>query len=289
LSSSSHPSGPEAVPGRIAIVGLGLIGGSLARALAALERPPRVTGWSPDASDAAAAVEAGVLAEQVTSRAAALRDAEMVVLAAPLGASLEALELVAREAPPDATITDVVSLKSPLEAEAAVRGLGDRWVGAHPMAGGERSGFEASSASLFEGTVTWIVPGRATGAAKTRVRALWSAVGARPTEIGGEEHDRMMALVSHLPQLTANALATVLSDHGLGPTRLGSGGRDMTRLASSAPSMWADLLRASPPELVEGLRALAGQAEAIAEALERGDVDAICESMERTRRWREHG
>jgi prephenate dehydrogenase len=282
---SSHPTATEPLPGRIAIVGLGLIGGSIARELARLPEPPRVTGWCTDPDDARAAEAAGVLAAPVTTREKALVGAELVVLAAPLGACLDTLSDVAKEAPPGATVTDSVSLKARLEARAAECGLAERWVGAHPMAGGERGGFRSSSPRLFQGALTWIVPARASNEAVGRVERLWTAVGAHTREIDAAEHDRLMALVSHLPQLTANALASVLAEASVGPDHLGPGGRDMTRLAASSPSMWTDLLSAAPPDLVAGLRTLAGRLGELADAVEVGDTGLIRDRMEETRRW----
>ena len=272
--------------GRIAIVGLGVMGGSLARALSAIDDGPAVVGWSPNEEEREAAVSAGAVIAAPSARADVLSDADLVVLAAPLRVSCDFMREVAGEAPPTATISDVVSLKVPLTEAARAAGLVERWVGSHPMAGREASGFEASTADLFVDATVWTVADERARARIGDVHRLWEAVGAKPEHVDAREHDRMMAFVSHLPQLTANALADVLADSGIVPSQLGPGGRDMTRLGQSSPAMWRDLLAHAPPELALGLRALGEASERLADLLESGDVDSIAATMNRTARWR---
>jgi prephenate dehydrogenase len=286
LSTSLGQRSPEQPFGRITIVGLGLVGGSLARALSALDAPPQVVGWSPSADERGAAAAAGVVAEAPANRSTALADAELVVLAAPLDPSRALLGIVAEEAPPTATISDVVSLKGPMAVAARACGLGDRWVGCHPMAGSEASGFAASRADLFAEARVWTV---ADGGAEARVPAvhrLWEAIGARPERIDAVTHDRLMALASHLPQLVSTALANVMASAGVQESELGPGGRDMTRLAGSSVDVWRDLLACAPIELSAGLRSLAEASDRMADRLDAGDFDAIVEEMERAGLWR---
>ena len=272
--------------GRVAILGLGVMGGSLARALSALDDGPAVVGWSPDEEEREGAVAAGAVIAAPSARADVFADADLVVLAAPLRVSCGFMRDVAKQAPPSATISDVVSLKVPLTEAARAAGLVERWVGSHPMAGREASGFEASTADLFVDTRVWTV---ADDRARERIDAvhrLWAAVGAKPEHVDAREHDRVMALVSHLPQLTSNALAGVLADSGIAPSQLGPGGRDMTRLSESSSAMWRDLLEHAPPDLARSLRALAESSERLADLLESGDVDSIAATMSQTARWR---
>lgn len=263
------------------------MGGSLARALAGLPDPPHVTGWSPRAAEREAALGAGAVAEAPPAWQEAVAGADLVVLAAPLRASCDLLVEAAAMTSEKTTLSDVASLKAPLARTAAEAGVSGRWVGAHPMAGSELSGFEASRADLYGGARVWTVA--APGAAQRvgRVHALWRSVGARPQEIDAAAHDRLMARASHLPQLAANALASVLSDAGVTPGELGPGGRDTTRLAASGPGLWRDLFEHASPELAEGLHALAGAAERIATLLEEGDLDALEDLMRSTRAWRQ--
>ncbi len=265
------------------------MGGSLARAVSGLEVAERVTGWSPESTERDAALTTGAVGFAAASWRQAVSDADLVVLAMPLQACVRLLREVGDAAPSHATLTDVASLKAPLERVARRTGLSGRWVGAHPMAGAETSGFWASRADLYEGATIWIAPGSEEPGAEARVRAverMWSAVGGVPRRMEADAHDALMASASHLPQLVANALASALAGAGVDPVRLGPGGRDMTRLAGSAPEMWAELLRHAAPELISGLRSVGETTARIADALEKGDVDSVAELMRRTRAWR---
>ncbi len=271
---------------RVAILGLGVMGGSLARALSALDDGPAVVGWSPDEEEREAALAAGAVIAAPSVRADVFADADLVVLATPLRVSCGFMQEIAEQAVTTATISDVVSLKAPLAEAARTAGLVERWVGSHPMAGREASGFAASTADLFVDTRVWTVADDSARARIDDVHRLWEAVGAKPEHVDAREHDRVMALVSHLPQLTSNALAGVLADSGIAPSQLGPGARDMTRLGESSSAMWRDLLEHAPPELARGLRALAESSERLADLLESGDVDSIAATMSRTARWR---
>jgi prephenate dehydrogenase len=203
-----------------------------------------------------------------------------------LAASCAMLAEVAATGPNSATLTDVASLKAPLARAAAAAGVAARWVGCHPMAGSEASGFSASKPGLYRSARVWTVAAKEAGPRVGRVHALWRSLGAEPVEIEAERHDRLMALASHLPQLASNALATVLMDAGLGPEQLGPGGRDTTRLAGSSADLWKDLLGYASPDLARGLRDLAAQADQMADLLDRHDIDAIADIMRATRKWR---
>ena len=155
------------------------------------------------------------------------------------------------------------------------------------MAGSHESGFWASRADLFTGARVWIVGDEvADDLHVTRVSRLWTSLGATPTPIGAEEHDRLMARVSHVPQLVANALAAVLADAGISATELGPGARDMTRLASSSAEVWGDLLRHATPEVPETLRSVAETLERLAQLVEDHDAVALDRVMRETRSWR---
>jgi prephenate dehydrogenase len=272
---------------RVAILGLGVMGGSLARALMELADRPRIAGWSPGGGERQEALSARAVDEAPDTWEQAVRGADLVVLAAPLAASCAMLARVAGAAPGDATLSDVSSLKAPLARAAAAAGVSARWVGCHPMAGSEASGFSASQPGLYRDARVWTVAAPEANARVARVHALWRSLGARPAEIDAESHDRLMALASHLPQLASNALATVLRDAGVSPDQLGPGGRDTTRLAGSSADLWKDLLGYASPDLARGLRDLAAQADRLADLLDRRDVEAVAEIMRSTRTWRE--
>jgi prephenate dehydrogenase len=234
----------------IAVAGLGLIGGSLALALS--RRGYRVLGVDRPGplrrARRARAIEGAARLE------AALERARVLVLAAPPAANLRLLRRVARLAP-GAVVTDVTSVKRPIAAEAGRLGLRG-FVGGHPMAGSEGSGFGAASADLFRGQPWIVVPG-APPAALRRVLRLVRDVGAHPVVIGAEHHDRVVARISHLPQLVAWALLAAARADPATRRRLqlaGPGFRDMTRLARSPRPLWREILRANRDEVETALR-----------------------------------
>ena len=271
---------------RVAILGLGVMGGSLARALSALPRGPAVLGWSPNATEANAALTAGALDEVSPSPEAAVEGADLVVLAAPLDACLSLMERLAPHLVGGRTLTDVASLKEPLARAATTLGLGDRWVGSHPMCGSADSGFASSRRDLFEDARVWLCAPEEARDHVPAVRRFWVSLGAVTAPIDAGDHDRLMALVSHLPQLTANALAATLEAAGVEPGEMGPGGRDMTRLAGSSPGVWRDILARAPMELPGHLRSTADRLLDLAALVEKGDVDALVRWLSESHAWR---
>lgn len=272
--------------GRLAILGLGLMGGSLARAASSLSLSNRITGWSPKSTERDAALTTGAVHFAAAAWQDAVQDADIVVLAVPLNATCQILADLTDSMPARAVVTDVASLKQPVEDAAREAGLLHRWVGSHPMAGAESSGFWASRDALFEGATVWLTVDGADEAHVATIRRLWTGLGAHPQETGSGEHDRLMAWVSHLPQLTANLLADALDRGGIDEAQLGPGGLGMTRLAGSNPTVWRDLLQASGADLGPALRDLGRGAIRLAQALEDGDTEAATRLMHRTRSWR---
>lgn len=284
MSADPRPAVPFA---SVAVIGLGVMGGSLVKALSGLADPPRRVGWSPDPREGGAALSDGVLDEVAPSGEDAARGAELVVLAAPLGACLEWVPRVHAVMAPDAVLTDVASLKGRVGVAVARAGAQARWVGSHPMCGRAESGFRASAADLYEGALTWIVGGDAPPESVARVEAFWHALGSHTRRTSSAAHDALMSFTSHLPQLTATALAGTLEEAGLTAPQLGPGGADMTRLAASSPEMWRDILaHGFHPGLVEALRVLSGRTATLADLIEAGDFDAVASLMASTRTWK---
>lgn len=281
---------PDASPKpfrRVAVLGLGLMGGSLARALRTLgPDAPDVIGWSPVPGEVAAARDAHAVAAATGRPEEAAAETDLVVLATPLEAACGLLADIAPVLGADATLTDLVSLKAPVARAVADAGLADHWVGSHPMCGSERSGFAASRPDLYRKARVWLT---AEGASQERIDAVsgfWASLGADATLVDAQAHDERMALVSHLPQLTANALAVLLEEAGMTPADLGPGGRDMTRLAASSPAVWRDLLAHAPDALPEALRALSESLDSLAGLVEGRDEEALNAWMAATREWR---
>lgn len=271
---------------RVCIVGLGALGSSLARDLRAIPDPPVLIGTDRDPGAMAAAERDGVLDELVHDSGAAVASAGLVLYATPLRGTLGLLRRHGPLLPPDAVVTDVVSLKDPLMRAAGESGLSTRFVGGHPMAGTERSGWPGGRAGIFRGARVWITPGAAAPPAVERVEGLWRSVGALPARIDAGRHDETMVWVSHLPQLLANLLAGSLDARDLSPSTLGPGGRDMVRLAGSSPGLWGELLAESGPAAAAALRSIGRGADALADLLEGGDLSSVVRFMERTREWR---
>jgi prephenate dehydrogenase len=270
---------------RVAIVGLGVMGGSLARALRALPSPPRVVGVTPDPRDRDAAVASGAVDEAPSNAEVAAGSGDLVIYATPLKVMLELQAQHAGVWRPDAVVSDLSSLKLQLASQARALGVHTRYVSAHPMVGREGSGFGVSSAGLFHEATVWLSATDVAAEITGRVERFWSALGARPAWIDASAHDARMAHASHLPQLLANVLARHLEEHGLGRKDLGTGGRDMTRLAGSSPTIWKDLLEQSAPLLAPALREVGADLEALAALLDARDLEGVARLMSRTRAW----
>lgn len=268
----------------VALLGLGLMGGSLARALREAAGHCRVVAWTPDGADPRHALRDGAIDEIAPNAGDAVRHARIVVLAAPVGASVALLHSIANSVREDVAITDLCSVKAPLLAAAADAGLADRFVGAHPMCGSHEGGWASGRADLYRGATVHIVPSPAEGVTG-RIEALWRAVGARPRRTTAEEHDARMARASHLPQLVASALGAALGGAGVDREELGPGGRDMTRLAASPTVLWTDILRHNRRHVLAAWAELRAELDAATHALERVDDGALEDVLARGRRW----
>jgi len=247
---------------RVAILGLGQIGGSVARALVAAGDPWRVAGWTRSADGRRAAAEGGIATADSIVNACA--GADLVVLAAPPLTCLELIDALAgqtgRDLAPGAVITDVASTKAAITARAAERGL--RFVGGHPMAGRETSGYPASDPGLFAGRPWVVTPTEPPDAeAEARVAALVTACGAEVVRLGAAEHDAAVAAVSHLPLVLAAALVETIAGAPGWPQeqRLAAGGwASMTRLARGDVDMGTGILATNGSAVAERLSALRG-------------------------------
>jgi prephenate dehydrogenase len=243
----------------VAIVGLGLVGGSLARALTAAgyrvigHDRPRVLRH---------AMSARAIAVAARSVPLAVADADIVVLCASPRTNRRLLPRVARAARPDATLTDVGSVKRGIFGDARRRGL-DRFVGGHPMAGREASGFAASTPDLFRERRWILTPGADTAPGALRaLRALVRAVGARPVVMPPAEHDRVVAFLSHAPQVVAWALFDAAKADRVATAHMDVAGpafREMTRLAGSPKPLWREILAENRAEVTAALGALVKQ------------------------------
>lgn len=271
-------------PKSVAVIGLGLMGGSLARDLSA--RTVRVLGFDSRSEVLSSACAEGIVQQPLQSDLIGISDAELIVLATPVDVALDIIPLVAERVGPDAVVTDVGSAKAAIGARAEALGLGHLFVGSHPLAGDHRSGWSAARRGLYEGVPVFVCPTPASSAsALRRVLDLWSGLGASPMVQDPAEHDRRMASISHLPQIIASALAAVLGDQDIAPRDLGPGGRDMTRLAASSPEMWTAICQANSENLLVALHRLQAHLSSAQEAIGRADSAELLDFFRRSRQW----
>jgi prephenate dehydrogenase len=261
---------------RIAVLGVGLIGGSIG--LAARRRlEAEVVGFDPDPATLERALEAGVLDRAAGSVAAACEGADAVFCAAPV-AGLAALAAEALAASgPDTVVTDVGSTK---RAIAAALGEDERFIGGHPLAGAETAGVGNARAELFEGARWYLTPTeRSSGLLYDRLQRTIAGLGARPQAIEPEAHDRLMATISHLPHVVANALAAEaaaeLTRDSERMPEVGPSFRDTTRVAGANPAIWADIFASNSEAVAEAVEAVARRLDEAAALIRSGDRDAV--------------
>lgn len=267
-----------------AVIGLGLMGGSLARDLA--ERDVAVVGWDRDPDIVAAAVGAGVLENALPWPPEAVVHVDLVALAVPVASAPRLLGHLSGRLGPESVITDLGSTKRTIAREAERVGLGDRFVGSHPLVGDHRSGWASSREGLYSGGRVFVVPGQsARPAAVERVAELWRDLGAAVEEISAAEHDRLVGWISHLPQVVSSALGLALLREGYSAASLGPGGRDVTRLAASSPGIWSDILLDNSGEVAEALDAFGRHCDDFARALRAGDAAALERMLDEARAW----
>jgi len=274
---------------RVAIVGLGLIGSSIARAIG--ERLPGVAVTGHDVSDAvrAAARELDFCDTIIDDPVAAVTDADLVILAVPVGRMADVAAAIAPGLKPDTIISDVGSSKAGV-ADALAKALpGHVVIPAHPVAGTENSGPAAGFATLFEGRWCIVTPGPGTPAdAVSALTGFWQALGARVETMDAAHHDMVLAVTSHLPHLiaytivgTASELEEVTESEVI---KYSAGGfRDFTRIAASDPVMWRDVFLANRDAVLATLQRFNEDLTVLQQAIRRGDADKLEDWFTRTR------
>jgi prephenate dehydrogenase len=282
---------------RLAIIGVGLIGGSLARAVKRAGLCEEIVGSGRDVVQLRKAVELGVIDRYDLDIASAVRDADMVVVAVPLGAMEQVLRALVGHIRPDTIITDVGSAKASVMT-AARNVFGEvpaNFVPGHPIAGTEKNGVEASFTELFQGRRVILTPLPHTDAhALAQVHLLWRAAGAEVVEMGVEHHDEVLAATSHLPHILAYALVDTLvrmdagADQGEEIFRFAAGGfRDFTRIASSDPTMWRDICLANRPAIITLLERFRGDLDALTDLIRASDSEGILAIFNRAKAARD--
>ena len=266
---------------RLCIVGTGLIGGSLARDLKRLGEVGEVVGSSRQAANLRRAVDLGVIDRFDMDVARAVAGADMIVVAVPLGAVQAVLERIVDAVDNDAVVTDVGSAKGHV-VEAARAALGPRlprFVPAHPIAGTEHSGVDASVERLFERRRVIVTPIPETdGGALERVSEMWRMVGSDVIEMDVTHHDEVLADTSHLPHMLAYTLMDVLGcrKERAEIFKFSAGGlRDFTRVASSDPQMWHDICLANRDAMVAAIERFSAELDQLTDAIRSGDGEFV--------------
>ena len=274
---------------RVSIIGLGLIGSSIARAVRQHMPTVRLTGHDADPAVRDRAGELDFLDDIADTPGAAVTDADLVILCVPVGAMGAVGEAIAADLPADAIVSDVGSSKSSVIAALAATLPGATVIPAHPVAGTEHSGPDAGFASLFHGR--WCIVTPPEGADETavaRVTAFWEALGAKVDRMEPKHHDLVLAVTSHLPHLIAYTIVGTASDMEevtrSEVIKYSAGGfRDFTRIAASDPTMWRDVFLANKDAVLEMLQRFSEDLTVLQRAIRWGDGDALFDLFTRTR------
>jgi prephenate dehydrogenase len=266
---------------KIALVGVGLLGGSLALAIRERRLAAVVQGFVRRAASIKECEQAGLPDFATTDLAAAVRDADLVILCTPLAQMRGLTEKFLPALKQGALVSDVGSVKASVVAdlETLVSDAGGHFVGAHPMAGGEQPGVGAARVDLFSNAVCVITPTSAThAAALQQIEEFWRALGTRLLKMTPQLHDELVARSSHLPHSLAAALASYVlkPEHPKEQPQLcATGFRDTTRVASGSPEMWRDIALANRVPLSQALAELTEQLQQLQRAVAAGDAAAI--------------
>lgn len=275
----------QRAPNTVAIVGYGLIGGSIALAMQADDAATRVRIWDPREAARAAAAEQLGATNVAGSLPAAVRDADLVLITVPTSAFASVLQEVMAVAKPTAVLSDVSSVKGAIVQ--SIRNLGAeqraRFVPAHPIAGSEQSGAQYAKANLFVNRHVILTPIEGTGAEPVQtLHRFWLGLGSRVTMMSPEAHDEVFSAVSHLPHLIAFAYLGALAGSDVGhdyAAMAGPGFRDFTRIAGASPPLWADICVSNRQALLRDLHSFRSQLDLLCAALSRGDRAGLSESF----------
>jgi cyclohexadieny/prephenate dehydrogenase len=275
---------------RIALIGFGLIGGSIARAARAQGLVGDVVATARSAKTRARVAELGIVDSVIETNAEAVKDADLVILCIPVGACGPVAQEIAPHLKPGAIVSDVGSVKGAVVRDMAPHlPANAHFVPAHPVAGTEHSGPDSGFAELFINRWCILTPPEGTDPnAVEKLGAFWTAIGAKVEVMTPDHHDLVLAITSHLPHLiaytivgTADELAKVTSSEVI---KFSAGGfRDFTRIAASDPTMWRDVFLANKDAVLEMLGTFTEDLSKLTRAIRRGDGEALFEHFTRTR------
>jgi prephenate dehydrogenase len=271
----------------VAIVGVGMIGGSVGKALRSRRLAAKVVGVGRSEKSLAAAKQIGCVTDTSTDLAAAAA-ADLVIVAAGVGAIPGLLDAIDGVVRPGTLVTDAGSTKTSIVAgwEKGRRSRRGRFVGSHPIAGSHRRGPAAADADLFAGRVTVVTPAKATPEADAAaIGDFWSALGSTVFMMPPKEHDRILAATSHAPHVIAAAVAAATPAAAL--TFTAGGWRDTTRIAAGDPDLWADILLDNAGGVGDAMKRFAATVEKLLAAIERGDRRRLVEILSRAKDTRD--
>jgi len=242
--------------GTVAIIGPGLLGGSLALALSQRGLAERLIIYARSKSALEQLRNSCLMAELTDNPQDAVKEADVVVLCIPIESMFAFVAPIAHLFKPSALVTDVGSVKEKVDRDLSpLLAPNAHWIGSHPMAGSEKSGFSAARANLFEGATVVVTPTEKTSLlARNRAEELWTALGSKVVSLAPDVHDDYVAQISHLPHLIAAALANHPSAPAL--DLAGSGFRDTTRIASGSPGLWMEILTSNSEAVSKHLNRL---------------------------------
>ncbi len=275
---------------RVALIGLGLIAGSMAHAMRRAGLAGEIVGTARSAETRAVAAEIGLCDRVVATAADAVEGADLVVLAVPVGAMGRVAEEIAPHLSAGATVTDVGSVKKDVVDQVGPHlPDGVHFIPGHPLAGTEHSGPRSGFAELFENRYTLLTPvGGSDPEAVAKLRALWEGMGALVEEMEAEHHDLVLAVTSHTPHLIAYTMVGV-ADHLRRVTESevikysAAGFRDFTRIAASDPTMWRDVFLTNKEATLDILGRFTEELFVLQRAIRMGDGDALFDYFTRTR------
>ena len=268
-------------PRRLSILGIGLLGGSLALAVKKLITGCEIFGYAHRAQTLQAALEAGMLDQGFDQPEPAVQAADLVILCTPVSLLGPMLGQIAGSLADGAIVTDVGSTKrSVVEAGESALPQGRYFVGSHPMAGSEKRGLQFARPDLYQNAVCILTPTpRTHEPALEHLDEFWQILGMRTTRLSPAEHDQLLSDISHLPHAVASALVAMQQERALG--LCGKGFLDLTRIASGDPALWRDILLDNRDSLRQSIRRLQATLQTLDKMLEASDSEAI-------KQWLQH-
>lgn len=274
----------------LVILAPGLLGGSVARAAHARGLAKRITVWARRPESRLKLREQSWVTSVAETPEEAVRDASLVILAAPVEKIIELARQIAAHLPAGAIVTDVGSVKGELcRACSAAIAAPAHFIGSHPMAGSEKTGWENATETLFEKRVCFVTPlPDASEAATATVVRFWHDIGSEVTTLSPDQHDEITAHVSHLPQAVATSLATFLgSKNPQWRNVSGNGLRDTTRIAASDATMWVEIFQQNRDEVLRALRSFEDELHGFQTALANRDWLEVRARLEKGKAWRD--